>query len=103
MGSRRRKLGSTDVGEACAVNMRYERYDVKVDRSTKWGNQFRIGLHGDRDTVCDLYEQWFWTQPDLIAALPELVGKRLGCWCAPLRCHADFLARLANEVARNMA
>lgn len=26
----------------------------------------------------------------------ELKGKILGCWCAPLPCHGDTLAELAN-------
>lgn len=29
-------------------------------------------------------------------ALPSLKGKVLGCWCAPLACHGDVLAELAN-------
>jgi hypothetical protein len=33
---------------------------------------------------------------ELIAALPELRGKRLGCWCAPHPCHGDLLKGLAN-------
>ena len=38
-------------------------------------------------------------QPALLARLPELKGKRLICWCAPLRCHGDVLHRLANAPA----
>jgi len=29
-------------------------------------------------------------------ALPELKGKRLGCWCAPLPCHGDILRELCE-------
>ena len=36
-------------------------------------------------------------QPALLAALPELRGKRLGCWCAPQACHGDVLAQLADQ------
>ena len=32
-----------------------------------------------------------------MAALPELRGKDLVCWCAPLACHGDLLLRLAGE------
>jgi hypothetical protein len=32
-----------------------------------------------------------------MAALPELKGRVLGCWCAPLACHGDVLAQLAND------
>jgi hypothetical protein len=31
-----------------------------------------------------------------MAALPELRGKDLICWCAPKPCHADVLLDLAN-------
>jgi len=34
--------------------------------------------------------------PELLAALPELRGKDLVCWCSPLPCHADVLLELAN-------
>ena len=81
------------------VHIRRRKFDVRIDRATKWGNPFMIGPDGDRDEVCDKHEAWIQTQPQLLAALGELKGKRLGCWCAPLRCHGDTLARLAEEVA----
>jgi hypothetical protein len=31
-----------------------------------------------------------------MAALHELRGKELVCWCAPERCHAEVLIELAN-------
>jgi hypothetical protein len=44
------------------------------------------------------YEAWLFEQPELVAALAELAGKTLGCWCAPRACHGDVLARLANAL-----
>jgi ribA/ribD-fused uncharacterized protein len=70
---------------------------VYVGRPTKWGNPFVIGQDGDRDEVVAKYEAWVVTQPDLMAALGELKGKNLVCWCAPSACHADVLMRLANS------
>jgi hypothetical protein len=32
----------------------------------------------------------------ILDAIPTLKGKVLGCWCAPLACHGDVLAELAN-------
>ena len=55
-----------------------------------------IGRDGTRDDVIARYEAWLLEQPELAAALPELAGKTLGCWCAPRACHGDVLARLAN-------
>jgi hypothetical protein len=46
--------------------------------------------------VIERHERWLLTQPALLAALPELAGRTLGCWCAPRACHGDVLARLAN-------
>jgi Domain of unknown function (DUF4326) len=34
-----------------------------------------------------------------MTALPELRGKTLVCWCAPLPCHGDVLVELANLMA----
>jgi hypothetical protein len=79
------------------VNVRKAKCDVYIGRGSKWGNPYRIGKDGDRDRVCDKYIEYLNTHPDLLAALPELKGKVLGCYCAPLRCHGDYLAFLANK------
>jgi hypothetical protein len=71
-------------------------YDVYIGRPSKWGNPFSIGPDGNREEVIQKYKEWFWNQPQLVEALPELTGKILGCWCAPLACHGHFLAQLAN-------
>lgn len=68
----------------------------------------------DRDRVCDLYEKWF---ADKIAQKDQLVLEtlrqiwrdgadsghvRLGCYCAPRRCHAQTIARfLTNHVQQS--
>lgn len=78
---------------------------VLVDRTTKWGNIFKIGQ------LCPRASK-FLTRKDAIAEyadwldgmvyygrlnLDELAGKDLVCWCAPLPCHADILLELANK------
>jgi hypothetical protein len=83
----------------CAVNCKHDSYDVLVDRTTKWGNPFRVGIHGTREECIAKHEAWLPIQPHLIAALHELRGKRLGCHCHPKPCHADHLAELANAPA----
>lgn len=72
-------------------------YDVYVGRPSKWGNPFKIDAHCSRQEAIQRYADWLQTQPDLLAALPELKGKVLACWCAPLPCHGDFLAMLADR------
>lgn len=82
-------------------------YDVYIGRPSKWGNPYKIGQCRPtypeaggpmtREDVIALYETWIQSRPDLLVALPELKGKILGCWCAPLPCHGDVLARLADQ------
>jgi len=78
------------------VHCRREPYDVLIDRATPLGNPFVIGRDGDRAQVIAAYERYVVTRPDLMAMLPGLRGKVLGCWCAPQSCHGDVLARLAD-------
>ena len=79
------------------VHLLREQWDVLIDRRTRWGNPFKIGPHGTREDVIRKYEEWIQTRAELLAALPSLRGKRLGCWCKPLACHGDVLARLADQ------
>ena len=78
------------------VHCKRDKYDVYIGRPSKWGNPFVIGKDGTRAQVIKKYEQWIQTQPALLAALPELKGKVLGCWCSPNACHGDVLVKLAN-------
>lgn len=78
------------------VHRKREPFDVLIDRTTKWGNPFVLGKDGTREEVIAKFEAWIQTQPALMAALPELRGKVLGCWCAPKPCHGDVLVRLAE-------
>jgi hypothetical protein len=72
--------------------------DVFIGRPSKWGNPFKIGPDGDRADVISRYRYWIEDQPELLAALPELKGRRLVCFCAPLPCHGDVLAELADAL-----
>lgn len=83
-------------------------FDVYIGRSSYgmesagWGNPFRLERGNDgprsRALVIAAYRRWLLEQPDLVArAKRELRGKVLGCWCAPLPCHGDVLAEIANE------
>ena len=73
---------------------------VRVDRQSIWGNPFIMRNDSDeeRNRVCDAYEKWLQERPAMIdRAKRELRGKDLACWCAPKRCHAETLLRIANE------
>jgi hypothetical protein len=86
-----RVLNVRQVGKRAAVDRVY------VGRPSKWGNPFIIGRDGTREAVIAKYRAWIVRQPALMAALPELRGKNLVCWCAPERCHAEVLIELANR------
>jgi hypothetical protein len=80
------------------VHCKKHRYDIYIGRPSKWGNPFVIGKDGSREDVIKKYEEWIRNErPDLIAALPELKGKVLGCWCSPEKCHGDVLLALIQE------
>ena len=80
------------------VNMKTEAYDVRIDRRSKWGNPFKIGPGCTREHAIACYEKHLHFHPELMAALPELAGKRLGCWCKPRACHGDVLVKLIGEI-----
>jgi hypothetical protein len=94
------------MAEARVVNLRHEPYDpertVYIGRAvsrrglgaSKWGNPRKHGTHAE---MVAFYEhEHLPAHPELVAALPELRGKDLACWCAPEPCHGDVLLRLAN-------
>jgi hypothetical protein len=97
-GQSRRLLVSPHVqlGAPHAVHCKRERHHVYIGRPSQWGNPFIVGEHGTRGECIELYESWLLQHDELMAALPLLRGKVLGCWCAPRACHGDVLVRLAN-------
>ena len=76
-------------------------YDVYIGRGSDWGNPFKIGPDQDRATVVARYRDYIAGRPDLLVRLGELRGKRLACFCAPLTCHGDVLAELADAQDSN--
>ena len=113
MSSERHELVRLDAGELAAhladsgdvpavtraVNRRREAYDVYIGRPSVWGNPYVIGRDGTRAEVIEKYRTYVLSRPDLLARLPELRGKRLGCYCKPAACHGDVLAELATQRA----
>lgn len=85
------------------VHKRYP-HDVYIGRPSKWGNPFShiksvsacIYVPTREEAIAN-YEIWLRYHPELMAAIKtELKGKVLGCWCKPLPCHGDVLARIAD-------
>lgn len=76
-------------------------WDVKVDRSSLFGNRFKMRDESDRDKVCVLYKKWFYdklydstiqAELSILKGILIKYGKlNLFCWCSPKRCHADII------------
>jgi hypothetical protein len=65
-----------------------------------WHNPFTVAPKAtaeERDAVLAKYETRVRARPTLMARLDELMGKTLGCWCHPKRCHGDVLVALCEE------
>lgn len=84
------------------VHCKREQYDVYIGRPSKWGNPFSHlpgkgwVMVSSREDAVARYRGWVVGQRELMAALLELKGKVLGCWCHPKECHGDVLAELAD-------
>lgn len=73
-------------------------HDIYVGRPSQWGNPYKIDSETDRSTAIRLYRLHLMSDPQMMdAARMQLRGKTLGCHCAPLPCHADILAEVANS------
>lgn len=69
-----------------------------IGRGTPLGNPFIMGIDGDRDEVCNLFEQYaLWRLSVQSNWLDKLEGKDLYCHCTPSRCHGDALLKLLNK------
>lgn len=73
---------------------------MKVDRSTPYGNPFRLGdtVAGEvletMEQVLDAYRRWA-AERLHDPSWQKLRGRNLACWCRPEEpCHADVLLEL---------
>ena len=73
-----------------------------IDRTTQWGNPYRIGRDGTRSQVIQKYREWIVSQPRLMQQLPSLKGKILGCHCLPKACHGQVLIELVDGKRMNL-
>lgn len=96
--------------QAKVVNKYKESYSVYIGRGSKWGNPF---THRDvtktkaeyqcatREEAIRSYRTYLLNSPELLDAIPELVGETLACYCKPKSCHGDILVEFANFYAEN--
>jgi hypothetical protein len=71
--------------------------DVYIGRGSKWGNPFKIGVHGNREEVIAKYEEYLMNSNELLSSLNELKHKNLVCYCNPQSCHGDVLLKFATS------
>ena len=83
--------------------------DYYMGRPTTLGNPFPMKSEADRDKVCEQFEEWFRKKlkDEDSAVMAELnhlmflaMGEaefKIGCYCAPRRCHLDTIARYFNN------
>lgn len=119
-----------NLGSVCVVNLRAERSAIKQpgfvyigrqsDRlslhASPLQNPFRMGVDGDRDDVCDAYEEEVlepaiasrkgevWNELNLLSRR-VLQGESLilGCFCEPERCHGHSVARAIASIVLSVA
>ena len=76
---------------------------VKVDRTTKWGNPYKVGEEGISNDAEAEREYKIWIRRTILGrqlareARRELPGKNLACWCRGPYCHANVLLEEANR------
>ena len=78
---------------------------VAIHRPTKWSNPFSHRPNSaalfkvdSAQEALRRYAAWLPMQAELMAALADLQGRVLGCFCAPRPCHGYILARFADEL-----
>lgn len=84
---------------------RMPRNAVKVDRTSRWGNPWKVGdkpPYGSTPMTAEQavaeYRRLLDMKPEMKARVKaELRGRDLACWCKPdAPCHADVLLEVAN-------
>jgi hypothetical protein len=86
--------------QTIVINMKItHHWDIRIDRASKWGNPFHLqdNTPSERRRCLAEYEHYIRTNEKLLAALPELIGKRLACWCVPRPCHGHILLKIMKE------
>ncbi|MBL4898475.1 MAG: DUF4326 domain-containing protein [Colwellia sp.] len=70
---------------------------VKGAIGSKWKNPFSVKKHG-RDECVRLYEEYIHCKLESGELdISELIGKNLGCWCAPEQCHGHVLKIIVDQ------
>lgn len=89
--------------ETVVVHCKRQPFDIYIGRPSPLGNPFspKDGTKAkykvsSREEAVEKYEEYLLSNIKLLSYLRDLKGKILGCFCSPLKCHGDVLAKLAN-------
>ena len=97
----------TKVIDIHKKNGKRPKFDVYIGRKvpytefkedSPWANPFSYNQYGPQ--CLDLFEEHLRNSPKLLAKLPQLKGKILGCWCKNQRdgrCHGDIIIKIMKE------
>lgn len=105
---------SSNPSSTLVVNVTKSEFDFYIGRNpqrikcpphkdmSRFSNPHVIGEYGDRDKCVDDYEihlrKLLAERPHLKEDLRRMKGHRIGCWCAPKRCHGDVIVKLLGEL-----
>ncbi len=71
---------------------------VLIDKTTPWGNPYRVGPDGNFEQVKKLYIDYLLANPALVEDIKlNLKNKDLVCHCRPSPCHAEILILIAGD------
>lgn len=88
------------------VNLKHSDYDVYIGRGSKWGNPYtskeskiaKFKVKTREEAIAKYKEYILYGEGNhLLKELHELKGKKLGCFCKPLKCHGDILVELLDD------
>lgn len=82
-----------------------------IGRPSILGNPYSIGPDGDRKDVIEKYEKYFNLEMksnekfrsevnDLVQQYLKTGNLVLICWCKPMLCHGDIIAKKIEELAK---
>ena len=79
---------------------------VKIDRTTVFGNPFKIGKDCSRDESIEKYRTYFYERIradiNFKMRVESLKGKKVfACWCAPERCHGEVIEEYLNNLEKD--
>ena len=83
------------------VNIRKEVADVYIGRPSMFGNPFAMRDESQRNDVVEKFKKYFFkrlkSDSKFAIAVDSLKGKKIGCYCAPRRCHGHVIAQYLNK------